>query len=172
MRLLWQNICLGVLKNRHNVFLFYFFCLFVEWGIDDEKYKLHQSFHCNFCNSNLNDPAVEEMHWLRVLQGSRLVVVGNTEKTNQQKAANAGTFCHCNSGDDKYRRVICPWSERVKAGVWSRSECYCSRKKGASVLQLNGWDIFFLPFESSLSGNRLLGRHRHDWTLTAVQPSS
>lgn len=41
--------------------------------------------------------ARKKMQELPVLQGLRLVLVGNADKANQLKAANADTFCHCDS---------------------------------------------------------------------------
>lgn len=68
--------------------------------------------------------AREKMQELPVLEGLRLVLVGNADKANLLNAVNAGTLCHCDSGNSNtFRRVSSPWSQGTTAGVRSRHEC-------------------------------------------------
>lgn len=131
-------------------------------------------FHRNSRNLYFSELAREKMQEQPVLQRLRLVLVGNADKANQQKAANAGTFCHCDSDNSNKFTYSEEWARLgvkiQRQGVWSRHECCRKRGKCAT----SGWmkEFFFLPFESSWNDNGLHWRQRQDWALTAVQSSS
>lgn len=74
---------------------------FIFWGAGGGLgIKMQASgvfFHRNSRNLYFSELAREKMQERPVLQRLRLVLVGNADKANQLKAANAGTFCHCDS---------------------------------------------------------------------------